>query len=163
MVLRRVFFPTLLLVMTILSPGLSWADFKAKVMSVQEGDRITIYHGGKTHALHLNGIDCPDPKQPYGKQAKRTTAAFIGGRDVTIRGMHHDRAGKAVAEVLLSDGRNVGHELVKEGLAWVRPETSTGKLLAEVQELARAEHKGLWSEPNPIPPWKWKQKRMFRQ
>jgi endonuclease YncB( thermonuclease family) len=152
-----------LLVLTTLSPNLSWADFKAKVMSVQEGDRITIYHGGKTQALHLTGIDCPDPKQPYGKQAKRTTAAFIGGRDVTIRGMHHDKAGKAIAEVLLLDGRNVGHELVKEGLAWVRPETSTGKLLEEVQELARAEHKGLWSEPNPTPPWKWKQKPMFRQ
>lgn len=163
MLFKAILLSALFLMMAILNPDLSWADFKAKVMSVQEGDHITIYHGGKTQALRLKGIDCPDPKQPYGKQAKRTTAAFLGGRDVTIRGMHHDRAGKAVAEVLLSDGRNVGYELVKEGLAWVRSETSTGRQLVEAQELAQAEHKGLWSEPNPIPPWKWKQKRMFRQ
>ncbi len=163
MAFRMLLFTGFVLALTLVRPDFSLADFKAKVMSVQEGDRITIYHSGRTQTLYLRGIDCPDPKQPYGKQAKRTTAAFVGGRDVTVRGMHQDRTGKAVAEVLLLDGRNVGHELVKEGLAWVRPDTSAGKQLAEVQELARAEHRGLWSEPNPVPPWKWKQKRMFRQ
>jgi endonuclease YncB( thermonuclease family) len=50
----------------------------------------------------------------------------------------------------------MGHELVKEGLAWSRPDISQGQSLGEVEQLARAERKGLWSEPNPVPPWEWK-------
>jgi endonuclease YncB( thermonuclease family) len=59
------------------------------------------------------------------------------------------------AEVLLPDGRNVGRELLKEGLAWWQRSASSDASLEVLEELARASAKGLWSEPNPVPPWKW--------
>ena len=136
----------------------AWADFKARVVTVQEGDRITIYHAGRNETIYLKDIDCPQLKQPYGKQARRTTAAIIGGREVLVRGLQRTAKGRKTAEILLHNGRNVGHELVKEGLAWARRDSEEGKRLAQVEELARAERKGLWSDPNPVPPWKWKAK-----
>jgi endonuclease YncB( thermonuclease family) len=60
------------------------------------------------------------------------------------------------AEVLLHDGRNVGHELLKEGLAWWRRSSSSDASLEVVEELAKASHKGLWADSDPVPPWKWK-------
>lgn len=136
----------------------SWADFKARVVMVHEGDKVTVLHGGRTEKIFLKDIDCPDLKQPYGKQAKRTTAAYIANRVVTVRGVQRNSNGRTTAEIVLEDGRNIGHELIKEGLAWARKDTAGGKQLAEVEQLVRAEHKGLWSDPNPVPPWKWRLK-----
>ena len=137
-------------------PILSWADFAARVITVHEGDRLTIHHDGRKETIYLKDIDCPDLKQPYGKQAKLVTAAFIGNRDVVVRGLKRDKQGRVSAEVLLDDGRNVGHELLKEGLAWWRRSASSDASLEVVEELARASGKGLWADSDPVPPWKWK-------
>ena len=146
------------LVLTLVAtcPSLSWADFAARVVTVHEGDRLTIHHDSRKETIYLKDIDCPDLKQPYGKQAKLVTAAFIGNRDVVVRGLKRDKQGRVSAEVLLHDGRNVGHELLKEGLAWWRRSASSDASLEVVEELARASGKGLWADSDPVPPWKWK-------
>jgi micrococcal nuclease len=146
----------LVLALAALYPTLSWADFVARVVTVHEGDRLTIRHDGRSEIIYLQDVDCPELKQPHGKQAKHAIAAYVGNRDVVVRSLKRDRHGRTTAEIFLQDGRNVGHELVKEGLAWSRPDTSQDQSLVEVEQLARAERKGLWSEPNPVPPWKWK-------
>jgi len=117
---------------------------------------LTIHHDGRKETIYLKDIDCPDLKQPYGKQAKLVTAAFIGNRDVVVRGLKRDKQGRVSAEVLLDDGRNVGHELLKEGLAWWRRSASSDASLEVVEELARASGKGLWADSDPVPPWEWK-------
>lgn len=147
----------------VILPSHSRADFTARVVSVAEGDKLTIVHGGRNQVIRLRDIDCPELKQPYGKQARNVTTAFVAGREVVVRGLHRNRQGLVTAEVFLQDGRNVGHELVKEGLAWVRPGGMGGQSLAEVEQISRAEGKGLWSEPHPVPPWQWKFKKKFRQ
>jgi len=154
--MKRHLMTGLVLALAAACPALSWADFVAKVVTVHEGDRLTIRHDGRSEMIYLKDIDCPEPKQPYGKQAKRAIAAYVANREVVVRALKRDRHGRTTADILLEDGRNVGHELVKEGLAWSRPDTSQGQSLGDVEQLARAEHKGLWSEPNPVPPWKWK-------
>jgi micrococcal nuclease len=146
----------LVLIVVAACPSLSWADFAAKVVSVHEGDRVTIRHNGRSEMIYLKDIDCPDLKQPYGKQAKHVTAAYVGNRDVVVRALTRDKQGRMSAEVLLPNGPNVGRELVKEGLAWWQRAGSSDPSLGDLEELARAEHRGLWSEPNPVPPWKWK-------
>ena len=137
-------------------PALTWADFGARVVTVHEGDQLTIRHEGRSETIYLKDIDCPELKQPYGKQAKHAIAAYVGNREVVVRALKRDRDGRATAEILLQDGRNVGHELLKEGLAWWQRSASSDASLEVLEELARAERKGLWSDPHPVPPWKWK-------
>jgi len=137
-------------------PSLSWADFGARVVTVHEGDRLTIHYEGRSETIYLKDIDCPELKQPYGKQAKHAIAAFVGNRDVVVRGLTRDKQGRVSAEVLLHDGRIVGHELLKEGLAWWQRSASNDASLEVLEELARASRKGLWADSNPVPPWKWK-------
>ena len=146
----------LVLALVATCPALSWADFAARVVTVHEGDRLTIRYDGRSETIYLKGIDCPETKQPYGKQAKRAIIAYVGNRDVVVQGLTRNKEGRVFAEVLLQDGRNVGHELLKEGLAWWQKSTSSDASLETLEELARAERKGLWSQPNPVPPWKWK-------
>ncbi len=144
-------------------PALSWAEFIARVVTVHEGDRLTIVHDGRTETITLKGIDCPEPKQPYGKQAKQVTTAYVGHREVIIRGLQRDGQGRIVADVFLMDGRNVAYELVKEGLAWSRGRTAESRSLADEEELAQAAGKGLWTDPHPVPPWKWKEPKKARR
>lgn len=146
----------LVLALVIASPALAQSEFVARVLIVHEGDQLTIYHQGRKEAIFLKNVDCPELKQPYGKQAKHATSAYIANRDVVVRDIQRDRQGRMTADILLADGRNIAHELVKEGLAWVQPGKGHDQALKDMEELARASKSGLWSEPDPIPPWKWK-------
>ena len=147
----------LVLALMALCPDLSWAaDFVARVVTVHEGDRVTIRHKGRNETIYLKDIDCPDLKQPYGKEAKHATAAYVANRDVVVRGLTRDKKGRVSAEVVLHDGRNVGRELLKEGLAWWHQPLSSNASLEVVEQLAKASGKGLWADSNPVPPWKWK-------
>jgi len=152
----------LVLALVLVSPALALAEFVARVLIVHEGDRLTIYHQSRKDMVYLRGVDCPELKQPYGKQAKHATAAYVANREVIVRDMKRDRQGRMSADILLPDGRQIAHELVKEGLAWVQPEGAGDQALKDMEELARAAGTGLWSEPNPIPPWKWKSTRPAR-
>jgi micrococcal nuclease len=67
------------------------------------------------------------------------------------------------AEVVLHDGRSVGRELLKEGLAWWQRSTSTNAGFEVIEELAKASGKGLWADSNPVPPWKWKAPKQTSQ
>ena len=153
----------LVLALVVSCPSLSWADFVAKVVMVHEGDLLTIRHDGRSQMIYLKDIDCPDLKQPYGKQAKHATAAFVGNREVVVRALVRDKQGRTSAEVHLPNGPNIGRELVKEGLAWWKRSGSGDLSLGDLEELARAEHKGLWSEPDPVPPWNWKVTKKTRR
>jgi micrococcal nuclease len=147
----------LVLALAAVCPDFSWAaDFVARVVTVHEGDRLTIRHKGHNETINLKDIDCPDLKQPYGKEAKHATAAYVANRDVVVRGLTRDKQGRVSAEVVLHDGRSVGRELLKEGLAWWQRSTSTNAGFEVIEELAKASGKGLWADSNPVPPWKWK-------
>lgn len=150
------------LMLVLPNPLVAGTEFVARVIAVHEGDRLTIYHQGRKDTVYLAEIDCPELKQSYGKQAKHATAAYIGNREVVVRNLKKDRQGRMTAEIVLRDGRLIAHELVKEGLAWVQPGKSQDQTIKDMEELARASGKGLWSEPNPIPPWKWKSTKPAR-
>jgi len=135
----------------------------ARVVSIHDGDRLTIRHDGRSETIHLKDVDCPELTQPFGKQAKHATAAYVGNRDVVVRGLSRDKQGRISAEVLLNDGRSLGRELLKEGLAWWKRSPSSDARLEVLEELARAGAKGLWSEPNPMPPWEWKEKSKVKR
>lgn len=148
-------------ILMLASPTAAGMDFVGRVLMVHEGDRLTIHHQGRRDMVYLRNVDCPELKQPYGKQAKRATAAYIANRDVVVRDLKRDRQGRMIADILLPDGRQIAHELVKEGLAWVQRGGVGDQTLKDMEELARAAKMGLWSELNPVPPWKWNPGRLL--
>jgi len=99
----------LCLILMLTGPTFAWADFVARVLLVHEGDRLTIHHQGRKDIVYLRDVDCPELKQPYGKQAKHATAAYIANREVVVRNLKRDRQGRMTADILLPDGRQVAH------------------------------------------------------
>jgi endonuclease YncB( thermonuclease family) len=128
--------------------------FTGPVIGIVDGDTVDVLHNGQAERIRLNGIDCPERGQAYGKKAKQFTADLIFGKEVRVSPIRKDRHGRTVADVVLSDGIDVAHELVKSGYAWwFKKYAPHDETLAALEGEARAEKRGLWADSHPVPPW----------
>ncbi len=118
-----------------------------------DGDTITVLHNGKGERIRLHGIDCPEKRQAFGNKAKQFTSGLVFGETVTVTVLDVDRYGRTVGEVIIPGGQVLNHELVRAGLAWwyrrYAPDDGT---LAKLEADAKAAKRGLWADPNPVPP-----------
>ena len=137
-----------------------WAShppWNGKVVEVLSGDTISVMRDGDAIKVRLTKIACPKHDQPYGQEAKQFTRDFCLGKTVTVWPVTFDRTGQAWAGVVLQDGRYLNQELVRAGLAWQDKRYSKSAELAAMEEEARRAKRGLWSDPKPVPPWRWGQ------
>jgi endonuclease YncB( thermonuclease family) len=140
----------------IAAPSVQAEDLLMKVIEVPQGDLLTARLSGRFVKLRLYGIDCPEPKQRYGREARRAVAGLVYGREVVARPKGKDESGRLLVEILFEGGRNLNHLLVQEGLAWLVTSTRPSPALVEIQERAQLEKRGLWQDPAPVPPWQWR-------
>lgn len=104
--------------------------------------------------VRLVGIDCPEKGQTYGKRARQAASKLVFGKEVTLQTYGLDKYGRTIADVLLPDGMNVNHELVKDGWCWWHRKYAPGDtVLVGLEKSAREAKRGLWVDPAPIPPW----------
>jgi len=74
--------------------------------------------------------------------------------------MDVDRYGRTVGVVTLPGKVNLNQELVKQGMAWwYKQYAPRSKELPKLEEQARKAKIGLWSKPNPVPPWEFRKAR----
>lgn len=136
------------------------SELNPKVIAVLDGDTIEVLHNQRPERIRLNGIDCPEKGQAYGKRAKQATSALVFGKEVTLHSSGKDRYGRTLADVRLPDATNVNHELVKEGWCWwYRKYAPADAELERLEHEAREAKKGLWQDPAPVPPWVYRKAR----
>ncbi len=59
--------------------------------------------------------------------------------------------------MILPDGRSLNREMVREGMAWwYRQYAPHDADLAKLETEDEAAKRGLWGQPNPIPPSSWR-------
>ncbi len=133
--------------------------FTGQVVRVIDGDTIEVLHNGNAEQIRLHGIDCPENGQAFGMAAKLATSALVFAKSVTVERQGSDKGARASGAVLLSDGRHVNHELVANGWCWWYPTYGPEDLvLVDLEKAARVAHKGLWTDPSPVPPWEWRKR-----
>ena len=146
-------FVLFVLALTLLPPAFALTNFTGLVVEVLDGDTIEALQRGKAVRIRLNGIDCPEKGQPYGKAAKQFTSEMTLGKPVTVEVKHLEKEGLLVADVILPDGSVLNRELVTAGLAWQSRRHGNSPVLAALEQAARKSKRGLWADPNPVPPW----------
>jgi endonuclease YncB( thermonuclease family) len=143
-----------------LFPYSSFAAFSGPVVSVLDGDTIEVLHNQVPERIRLSGIDCPEKGQAFGKRAKQAASELVFGKDVTLQTHGLDKYGRTLADVLLHDGTNVNHTLVKDGWCWwYRKYAPADTVLEALEKDAREAKKGLWADSQPVPPWEWRKQR----
>ena len=90
---------------------------------VIDGDTIVI----NSIRLRLAGIDAPELDHPWGQRSKWALVQLCKGQTVTARIKPELSYDRMVAECFLPDGRDLGAELVRTGLALDWPKFSGGK------------------------------------
>jgi len=134
-------------------------------VAVYDGDTVLLATRESSRLkVRLYGIDAPEtakpgmPGQPFADISKRTLMFKIMGRRVNAEIMDSDQYHRAVA-VLRYNGRDINRDMVSEGMAWAYRRYLSGPYASEyidAEEKARARHKGLWRDFNPLPPWEFR-------
>ena len=159
---RRTWISCLMLACLLSLPLTAYA-WSGEVVGITDGDTITVLNSKtlKDVKIRLYGIDCPEGEQAFSKRARQFTSKLVYGKVVEVEVMATDRYGRTVALVTVNK-QILNEELLKAGYAWVYYKYCHELIChawADYQFVAKLDKRGLWRDPNPIPPWELGGKR----
>ncbi len=133
-----------------------------RVVKVTDGDTIEVLNLDKTtYKIRLAGIDAPEKKQAFGNAARKHLADLVAGKEVCVSSHKTDKYRRLVGMVII-DGESANFRMLKDGYAWhykkyeKEQPSLERQVFAETELQARSDTVGLWSEPEPIAPWDWR-------
>ena len=123
------------------------------IVGVSDGDTIKLRCGESAEeTVRLLQIDAPEKKQAFGRQAKEALSNLAYGKLVELERSGTDRYGRTVGRVSL-EGVDLNLEMVRQGFAWCYRKYLTDPTCISIEDGARQHRRGLWVEPEPVPPW----------
>jgi endonuclease YncB( thermonuclease family) len=139
-------------------------DFSGTVRRIFDGDSFLVQPAqtrGKKHQVdvRLQDIDAPEKSQPYGNAARAALVEIIADRDVFVDVIETDRYGRKIVRVYREPDRlDVIKALVRDGHVWVYRRKVNDESLIELEDAARAAHRGMWALPEEdlMPPWQYR-------
>lgn len=152
----------LLLCLLFLAHGLAAGELLGRVVSIQDGDTLTVLVSRKQIKVRLTEIDAPESKQSFGTRSRQSLGDMCAGKDARVLEQGKDRYGRTLGRVYCS-GIDTNAEQVRRGMAWVFDRYVTDRSLYPLQEEARAAKRGLWQDSEPVPPWEWRAARRGRR
>ncbi|MBF6615479.1 MAG: thermonuclease family protein [Candidimonas sp.] len=136
---------------------------------IADGDTIYVRDTDKqvSYRVRLAMIDAPESKQEYGSQAKSALQQLLRGAGaVTLQVESTDRYGRLIAIVEDERKRNINLEMVNQGAAWVYTQYAQRgafaglyREFAAAERAARLRQMGLWNNPNPVEPWRFRRQQ----
>ncbi|AHG62876.1 thermonuclease family protein [Advenella mimigardefordensis] len=150
----------------------AYADFQGKVINVIDGDTIDVLVNLQAIRVRLADIDAPELGQPFSQRARRRLSGMILHQKVEIIETGTDRYGRTLGTVYAKSNdpgqiaqlTNINAVMVKGGTAWAnryKGELANPQMYVLENE-ARRQRRGLWSDPNAQEPWEWRRKSKNR-
>jgi len=131
-------------------------ELAGKVVAIADGDTLTVLDGSnEQHRIRLAGIDAPEKGQPFGTKARENLAAKVFRQTVRIDVIDVDRYHREVGRIFLGD-RFINMEMVRDGFAWRYVQYDKPGEFTAAEADAREHRRGLWADPDPMPPWEWR-------
>lgn len=154
----------LLLVLAIL-PGTSIfahaASLYGTVSEIHDGDTITIICLKRPLKVKLMAIDAPEKNQAYADVAKQHLADLILNKLVSVEYSGLGPNGLIIGKVSIKE-MDVGAQMIRDGVAWYdktfesRLTDTERQVYVASETAARDEHRGIWQDTAPIPPWAYR-------
>ncbi len=140
-------------------------ELQCKVVGISDGDTIkALCPGNDLVKVRLAEIDAPEKAQPFGARAKQSLSDMCFETQARIVTQGRDRYGRTIGRIYcftpgVKTEIDANAEQVRRGMAWVYDRYVTDRSLYQLQDVARADHRGLWAESAPTPPWEWRKAR----
>lgn len=124
---------------------------------VSQGDSLTV----GSRRVRLYGIDAPPvtmkcsiegERWDCGRESRDLLVRLVEGQRLRCLEEGRDRWGRVLATCYLPSGKDLGAEMVREGLAVAF--TSVSDRYGGLEERARRDHRGIWQGTFP-PTWQW--------
>ncbi|EAJ4972495.1 thermonuclease [Campylobacter upsaliensis] len=141
-------------------------ELTGKVSKVIDGDTIELlaktskenpYNHITKLKIRLYGIDAPELKQAYGKEAKEFLSALVLKQEVSLIIENKDKYNRFVGTLFLK-GQDINKEMVKNGYAHAY-ESFSKKYLAE-QADAKMFKLGLWQDERAVKPSEFRKQQI---
>jgi len=129
-----------------------------KIVGVKDGDSVYLLHNGQQTEVRLAEIDCPEWRQPFGAKAKKALSDLIFNKEVKVISSGTDKYNRTIGRIYLGD-LDVSAEMIRKGYAWAYRQYLTDKRLIKIEEEAKKAKRGIWLQPNPLPPWEFRHKK----
>lgn len=153
----------ILLILLVFASFLYGADIKGKVVSISDGDTLTILDNSKTqHKIRLAQIDAPESSQDFGNASKQNLSKLCYNKVAKAKVETIDKYRRSVA-IVYCEGIEVNLEQVKSGLAWVYRQYASDQRYFEAEIGAKSSKIGLWSISEPTPPWEYRRGKKTNQ
>ncbi len=106
-----------ILMMLIRSPRADVTEMRIEgvVRYVVDGD--TLYIEGHRPAIRIWGINAPEKGESGCQAATNALSRLVSHENVSCRFIETDRYGRSVSQCFLSDGRDLGAEMIRQGHA----------------------------------------------
>ncbi|HDR2614733.1 MULTISPECIES: thermonuclease family protein [Enterobacteriaceae] len=134
------------------------ADIHGHVVRVLDGDTVEVLEpGNRLTRVRLAGIDAPEKSQPFGQRSRQALTALTADKSVHVSGSTQDRYGRLLGTIW-SDTTDINAVQVKTGMAWAYRYHDRASVAEYVglERLARESRSGLWADPSPVEPWRWR-------
>ena len=138
---------------TLIASPLYAETLSGRIVGVSDGDTATLLtSANESVKIRLAQIDAPEKKQAFGEKSKQSLSDLIYGKQVSVEVETKDRYGRTVGKIKVA-GVDANQEQIKRGMAWFYVQYGKDSAYRNAEASARSNRTGLWSEPNPVPPW----------
>lgn len=146
---------------------------EGRVTGIADGDTLYVLDATrKSHKIRLLGIDAPERGQAFGERSKQSLAKLAYRQQVSVDWQSRDTYGRILGRVRVAAPEcrqgscpktlDANLEQVRLGLAWWNRKFADSQLPGDTHLYAAAERQarkagaGLWADPDPVPPWRWR-------
>ncbi|HBJ36534.1 MAG TPA: nuclease [Planctomycetaceae bacterium] len=130
-------------------------ELLGKVISVADGDTVTVLVNKEQLRVRLEGIDAPESNQSFGARAKQALSGLVFGKTVTVKKIGTDRFGRTLGVIMVGD-IDANAKMIEDGWAWHYKQYNKEYRLAQLEDAARKAKRGLWADPSPLAPWEFR-------
>lgn len=156
-------FYIVLLGLTLISSSAKAEEVYGHVVSVADGDTLTILVSGHDQIkVRLAEIDAPEKAQPFGLRSKQSLSELCFDKDAVLNTTDTDRYGRTVARVYCA-GIDANAEQIRAGLAWAYRKYLHNQSLPDLESEARTAKRGLWLDSKPVPPWEFRKQMLHAE
>ncbi len=134
-------------------------SYQGQIGRLWGGDNFEITEGGKLHYAFMRGIDTPEFGQQYHEESKEMLRQLARNKPTTIHVIDRDEWKREICDVTIEhtegeDPVDPALRLLENGLAWFdNSEGPYADSYADAETVAREKKVGIWSQPDPVPPW----------